>query len=89
MKKPKYTQSSFDNELKTMLDEAKRAGKTRLKVVSKELHDRVVRPSYNYMPMACNAMWKIWDEQGSRQRDIRRTTKSGQSSTIEIEFDTT
>ncbi len=83
-----YRQFQFDAELRKMLAQAARNGKACLHVVSKKLHDRVVHSTDNRMPMACNAMWKLWREQGSHKHRIIHTTDSGKSSTIEIEFDT-
>ena len=83
-----YTQSQFDRELKVMLTEAKTNGQSRLRVVSRDLHSRVVTKGDNRMPMACAAMWKLWQQQGNSKKRIIHTTDSDQSSTIEIEFDT-
>ena len=84
----KYTQIQFEKELNTMLEEALAQGYTRLRVVAKELHDRVVKTKDNRMPLACNALWNLWRQQGSRDYRIIHTTKSGQSTTIEIEYHT-
>ena len=84
---PEFTQDAFDRAPRRILDEAKLAGATSSRVVARELHRNVVggvRP--NRMPMACEAMWKLWRRQGSISDNIIRTTQSGQSSTIEIEF---
>ena len=88
MMSPKYKQLNFEKELKVMLAYAKANGKSSLSVISGNLHSRVVTKGDNRMPMACNAMWNLWRQQGSNQDAIIRTTDSGQSSTIEIEFDT-
>ena len=83
-----FTQIQFKRELELMLAEAKANGQRRLRVVSRNLHDRVVKTNDHRMPMACNAMWDLWSQQGSSNDRIVRTTPSGKSSTIEIEFDT-
>lgn len=83
-----YTQVQFDQELQKMLKEARDAGKGLVCVLSKRLHDRVVHTRDNRMPMTCKAMWKLWKKQGSRTDRITNTTPSGESTTIEIEFDT-
>lgn len=86
---PAYTQEEFDSELLEMLQEARSKGQQFCRVVSKHLHERVVGGmQQNRMPMACKAMWKLWEDQGSHEDRIIRTTKSRQSTTIEIEFNT-
>lgn len=83
----RFTQEAFDEELQKMLDDARSADDISIRVVSGILHSRVVGESKeNRMPMACNAMWKLWTRRGSDANRIIRTTKSKQSSTIEIEF---
>ncbi len=84
----KYMQFQFEKELKKILADAKANKQTRLCVVSKELHDRVVTAGDKRMPMACNAMWALWRQQGHRQTAIINTTDSEKSSTIKIEFNT-
>ena len=82
-----YTQESFDSELLQMLQEAHSRGQKFCRVVSKHLHDRVIKePRTNRMPMACSSMWKLWEQQGSHEDRIINTTPSRQGSTIEIEF---
>lgn len=83
-----YKQYQFDQELAKMLGEAAENGVTCTAIVSKDLHDRVVQSNDNRMPMACNAMWKLWVSQGKHQSRIIHTTPSNRSSTIKIEFDT-
>ena len=84
---PAYTQEEFDSELREMLREAQNMGQQFRRVISGRLHERVVGGAQpNRMPMACEAMWKLWREQGSHKERIYRTTDSGQSTTIEIEF---
>ena len=90
MKERSYRQAQFDEELERMLREARNAGHQTVDIVSKDLHDRVV-PSderNNRMPMACNAMWKLWNEkeQGSDPDNILHTTPSNKSSTLKIRF---
>lgn len=83
----RYYQVQFDQELEQMLKEGKSRGNDLMRIVSKQLHDRVVHTRDNRMKMACNAMWKLWKEQGSHMDRIIHTTPSNESSTIEIEFD--
>ena len=86
-----YQQSQFDQELQKMLRQAKACEQSSLCVLSKDLHDRVFKKdsgNYHRMPMACKAMWKLWEKQGSRQKKVIHQTPSGQSSTIKISFDT-
>ena len=84
-----HTQEEFDSELRKMLHEARSEGQQFCRIVSEHLHDRVVRePQINRMPMACKAMWKLWEKQGGHNSRIIQTTPSNQSSTITIEFDT-
>ena len=84
---PEFTQEAFDRELRRMLDEAKRAGRTTSRVIARDLHRNVVGGAApNRMRMACKAMWKLWRHQGSIQDNVVHTTGSGQSTTIEIEF---
>ena len=84
-----FTQKGFDDELRRMLVEEREAGNVSCRVISLNLHRRVVGGSQaNRMPMACSAMWKLWKEQGSvNGRIVRNETERGQSSTIEIEYD--
>lgn len=85
----KHTKEEFDDELFRILQEARGEGRKLYRVVSKRLHDRVVTEAGNHrMPAACDAMWRLWEEQGSRQERIIRTTPKGRSTTIEIEFST-
>ena len=84
----KWTQSQFDKELERMIVGAKKRGESSVVIVSKELHDRVVR-SYvagHRMPTACNAMWKLWEKQGSIKANVLKTTSSGKSTTIRIRY---
>ena len=82
-----FTQDAFDRELRQILDADRRAGRTSSRVISRDLHRNVVGAAApNRMPMACHAMWKLWRQQGSIQDNVIQTTKSGQSSTIEIQF---
>ena len=83
----RFAREQFERELIRMLDEERAAGKTSCRVVARDLHRRVVgggKP--NRMPMACKAMWELWRKQGSEEARIVRTTRSGQSTTIEIEY---
>ena len=86
-----YQQSQFDQELQKMLQQAKARGHSSLQVLSKDLHDRVVEEdlgNLHRMPMACKAMWNLWEKQGSRQNKVIHKTPSGESSTIKIALDT-
>ena len=83
----RFAREQFEEELSRMLDEARAAGKTSCRVVARDLHRRVVGGSKpNRMPMACTAMWELWRKQGRSEERIVRTTRSGLSTTIEIEF---
>ena len=82
-----FRQAQFERKLQELLDEAKGNGKKSLRVVSRDLHRQVVGGSQpNRTPMACGAMWKLWRQQGGMENNIIHTTRSKQSSTIEIEF---
>ena len=83
-----YSKSEFENELKVMLEERRDVGEDLTIIVSNDLHDRVVTGSENRMPMACQAMWNLWERQGASKERIVHTTPSGQSTTIEIKFKT-
>ena len=70
-----------------MLDRDKRTGKTSSRVVARDLHSNVVGGTEpNRMPMACRAMWRLWQQQGRIPENVIRTTPSAESSTVEIEF---
>ncbi len=85
---PPFAQRDFDEELLELLRNARNAGHTSIPVVSGDLHRRVVGESKeNRMRMACRAMRKLWKQQGSDLNRIIHNTPSGESSTIEIEFD--
>ncbi len=86
MNKSKYSQGQFEEELAKMFAEAKAKGQSRLRVVSQELHDRVVHEKINRMPITCNAMWHVWREQGWHKDRCHSVPRSGQSNTLEIEF---
>ena len=84
---PEFTQDDFDRELLQMLDAERQAGWTSARIVARDLHRNVVGGTApNRFPMACDAMWKLWRQQGSIQDNIIHTTESGRSSTIEIRF---
>lgn len=84
---PEFTQDAFDSELHRMLAADRCAGRSSSRIVARDLHRNVVGGNQpNRMPMACDAMWKLWRQQGSVEDNIIRTTESGQSSTIEIQF---
>ena len=83
-----YSKSEFEDELKVMLEERRDVGEDLTIIVSNDLHDRVVTSSENRMPMACQAMWNLWERQGASKERIVHTTPSGQSTTIEIKFKT-
>ena len=84
---PQFTRAQFEAALALMLDEARAAGHDACRIVSRDLHRRVVGASApNRMRMACRAMWSLWETQGSRPENVIHTTPSGESSTIEIEF---
>ena len=86
-KSPEFTQDDFDRELLRMLDADRRAGQTSTRIVARDLHHNVVGGTApNRFPMACDAMWKVWRQQGSIDDNIVHTTESGRSSTIEIQF---
>ena len=86
----RFTQRQFDEELRRMLREKKERGDGFAEIVSGKLHRRVVGGSTpNRMPMACNAMWKLWERQGKKEENIIYTTPSGRSSTIRIRYDFT
>ena len=83
----RFAREQFEQELSRMLDDERAAGKTSCRVVARDLHRRVVGGSKpNRMPMACTAMWDLWRKQGAVQERIVRTTRSGLSTTIEIEY---
>ena len=83
----KFTREMFDTELSRMLEDQRADGESACRVVARDLHRRVVGGSQpNRMAMACNAMWKLWERQGSLPDRIIRTTPSGRSTTIEIEY---
>ena len=84
---PEFPQDAFDRELRRMLDAEQRAGRTSSRVIARDLHRNVVGGATpNRMPMACEAMWKLWRQQGSISECVINSTGSGRSSTIEIEF---
>ena len=86
----RFTQRQFDEELRRMLREKKERGDGFAEIVSGKLHRRVIGGSApNRMPMACNAMWKLWERQGRKEENIVYTTPSGRSSTIRIRYDFT
>ena len=84
---PQFTQEAFDRELRLMLEADSHTGKTTTRIIARDLHHKVVggwQP--NRMPMACNAMRKLWEQQGSIEENIIHITASAQSSVMEIEF---
>ena len=84
---PEFTQGDFDRELLRMLDADRQAGRTSARIVARDLHRNVVGGTEpNRFPMVCEAMWKLWRQQGSIRDNIVHTTESGRSSTIEIDF---
>lgn len=86
--KSQFTQSEFDIELQKMLKTQKEEGNNYYVVISRDLHRRVVGGSHpNRMPMACEAMSKIWRKQGRKKENITYTTPRGRSSTIQIRYD--
>ena len=78
--------NQYYNELLNMRDEARNKGKKTLRVVARVLHAKVRRHPPHQMPSACNALWKLWREQGCDEKRIIHQTPSGYSSTLEIEF---
>lgn len=85
---PQYTQE-FDSKLLQMLEEARREGKTTCDIISKHLHNRVVKKSkINRMPMARNAMWKLWEQQGHHEERILKPRSKAETFFIKILFDT-
>ena len=84
---PEFTQDDFDRELLRTLDAERQAGRTSTRIVARDLHRKVVGGTApNRFPMACDAMWKLWRQQGSIEDNIVHRTESGQSSTTEIQF---
>ena len=84
---PEFTQEEFNRELRRILENDKRNGRTSSRVVARDLHRNVVGGSEpNRMPMACRAMWRLWEQQGSIPENVIHTTRSGESSTVQIEF---
>ena len=84
----RFTQRQFDEELRRLLREKRERGDNFAEIVSGNLHRRVVGGSGpNRMPMACNAMWKLWKRQGSKEENVIYTTPSRRSSTIRIRYD--
>lgn len=82
-------QRLFDSELREMLNEAKEAGKQAAQIVSKDLCYRTIDEYVDgVMAMSCDAMWAVWKRQGSHPERVLYRTKSGFSSSLEIEFDT-
>ncbi len=84
----KYNQLQFEDELAVMLAEAKAKGQSRLRVVARDLHDRVVCGEDKRMLLTCNAMWYMWREQGWHKERCFDVPRCGQSTTLEIEFAT-
>lgn len=85
-----FEQQQFDEPLLQLLRERKEQGDDFAEIVSRDLHHRVVGGGEpNRMPMACNAMWKLWKQQGGKEENIIHTTQSRQSSTIRIRYDLT
>ncbi len=82
-----YRQQEFDAELRKMLCKANAKGQPRVCIVAKKLHDRVVKTNENRMRMACKAMRKLKEQQGIEAKVISEPP-SGESTTLEIEFDT-
>jgi hypothetical protein len=83
-----YRKEEIEEELQAMLREATDRGEDSVVIISNDLHKRVARGGDNRMPMACNAMWDLWEKQGKNENKIIHTTPSDKSSTIEIEFNT-
>lgn len=84
-----YTKAQFDTALRKMLQEAFDRRENFCTVVTRDLHDRVVHThSTHRMPMACEAMWRLWERQGKQKDRIIRNTPSGRSSKIIIRFST-
>lgn len=84
-----YRQHLFDSELQDMLKEAKERGERTIRVVSKELCYRVVDEYVDgVMVMSSDAMWAIWEWQGSRPERVKYRSPKGFSNLLEIEFDT-
>jgi len=90
---PKYTHDQFHTELASMLRKASARGESRKRVVSRELHDRVVNhapvipPKDKRMPMACFAMCRLALHQRGKVKLISELPNAP-STTLEIEFDT-
>ena len=82
-------QRLFDSELREMLNEAKEAGQQAAQIVSKELCYRTIDEYVDgVMAMASEAMWKIWELQGSIPERVVYRSPKGFSNLLEIEFDT-
>ncbi len=82
-------QRLFDSELQDMLNEAKEAGKQTARIVAKELCYRTIDEYVDgVMAMASEAMWTIWERQGSIPERVVYRAPSGFSNLLEIEFDT-
>jgi len=91
---PTYRHPQFHAELANMLKDAKAQGQSRKRIVSRELHDRVVNhtpvipPKEKRMPIACFAMLRLALHQRGKAKLISELPNAP-SSTLEIEFDTT
>lgn len=84
MKNPGFTQRQFDDALTAMIRKQQESGAERFRLVARDLHRKVVGGSQpNRMPMACNAMWRL---AGTLEHKVINRTKSGQSSSLEIEY---
>ena len=84
-----YEQSLFDSELREMLKEAKQDGKQTAQIVSKKLCYRTIDEYVDgVMVMSSDAMWTVWERQGSRPERVMYRSKGGFSNLLEIEFDT-
>ena len=88
-----YDKSEFEDELKVMLKEKRDVGEDLTIIVSNDLHKRVFSPlrgSDWRMPMACNAMKKLWIEQGSHDDWVIEKSKTDKwhTSKLKVKFRT-
>ena len=84
-----YRHHLFDSELRDILYEAKEQGQQTIRIISKDLCFRVVDEYVDgVMVMSSNAMWAVWEWQGSRPERVIYRAPKGFSNLLEIEFDT-
>lgn len=83
-----YYDEQFDAELDRLLEEARQAGESSVRVTSKRLHDGVVTGRSVKMRMACDAMWRLWKKQGAYESRVVFTPASNMGAKLEIEYET-